>query len=188
MVGNKGGYVIINKALNNVYELAKNALTSGKPILWYENDTTCYYIDTITLSGTDIVLTKGGKTITIEADGDITETGNIQVEEKHLYKHHITVGIDIVYEIYNNNATEYDFDTFLQYCKDLSTSSTGKGLYSLENEFSPEDSRIIKMFGYNNDTSYFIKSITAKNNNSFTYFSTTISKPITFVDTVTQII
>ena len=83
MVLNKGGYVIINKALNNVYELAYNALISGKPILWYENYTTCYYIDTITLSGTDVVLTKGGKTILIEIDGTITETGDIQ---PHLYQ------------------------------------------------------------------------------------------------------
>lgn len=88
MVGNKGGYVIINKALDNVYELAKNALTSGKPILWYETNTECYYIDTATLSGTDIVLTKGAKTITIEADGDITEVGDIQPSgsEQHLYE------------------------------------------------------------------------------------------------------
>ena len=58
-------------------ELATSALTSGKPILWYESNTECYFIDTITLSGTDIILTKGGKTITIENDSDITEVGDI---------------------------------------------------------------------------------------------------------------
>lgn len=88
MVLNKGGYVIINKALDNVYELANNALTSGKPILWYEDENTCYYIDTISKSGTDIILTKGGKTITIENDGDITETGDIQ---NHLYQYYIMI-------------------------------------------------------------------------------------------------
>lgn len=74
----KGGYLIISKDDANIYAKLQDALTNGKPVLFYENDTTCYYIDTIALSGDDIVLTKGSKTITIEADGDITETGGIQ--------------------------------------------------------------------------------------------------------------
>lgn len=74
----KGGYLIISKDDANIYAKLQDALTNGKPVLFYENDTTCYYIDTIALSGDDIVLTKGGKTITIEADGDITENGDIQ--------------------------------------------------------------------------------------------------------------
>ena len=98
MVLNKGGYVMINKAQDNVYELATSALTSGKPILWYESDTECYFIDTITLSGTDIILTKGGKTITIENDGDITESGSIQPTEKTLYQHSVLIkGKDVNY-------------------------------------------------------------------------------------------
>lgn len=81
----KGGYLIINKDDANIYAKLQDALTNGKPVLFYENDTTCYYIDTIALNGADIVLTKGGKTITIEADGDITESGNIQ---NHLYNYY----------------------------------------------------------------------------------------------------
>jgi len=75
MVLNKGGYVMINKAQDNVYELAKSALTSGKPILWYESNTECYFIDTITLSGTDIILTKGGKTIIINDTNSVSSEG-----------------------------------------------------------------------------------------------------------------
>lgn len=72
-----GGYVMVSKNDTKLYEKLNNALTLGKPVLWYENANTCYYIDTITRSGTNIILTKGGKTITIESDGDITESGNI---------------------------------------------------------------------------------------------------------------
>ena len=89
-----GGYLMVSKSDTNLYAKLNNALTVGKPILWYEDETTCYYIDTITKSGTDIILTKGGKTITIESDGTITEVGNIQPsggggDEVHLYKHFI---------------------------------------------------------------------------------------------------
>ena len=68
---------MVSKTDTKLYEKLNNALTIGKPVLWYEDENTCYYIDTITKSGTDIVLTKGGKTITIESDGDITESGDI---------------------------------------------------------------------------------------------------------------
>lgn len=72
-----GGYFIINKTDKNVYEKALSAVTDGKPILWYEDDTTCYYIDTITLSGTTVIMTKGSLTISIANTGTITESGSI---------------------------------------------------------------------------------------------------------------
>lgn len=75
-----GGYLMVSKTDTNLYTKLNNALTLGKPVLWYEDDNTCYYIDTITKSGTDIILTKGDKTITIESDGDITEVGDIQLK------------------------------------------------------------------------------------------------------------
>jgi len=68
---------MVSKADTNLYEKLNKALTLGKPVLWYEDENTCYYIDTISKSGTDIILTKGGKTITIESDGDITESGDV---------------------------------------------------------------------------------------------------------------
>lgn len=72
-----GGYLMVSKADTNLYEKLNKALTLGKPVLWYEDENICYYIDTITKSGTDIILTKGGKTITIENDGNITEVGDV---------------------------------------------------------------------------------------------------------------
>lgn len=133
MVLNKGGYVIINKALDNVYELAKNALTSGKPILWYETNTECYFIDTLTLSGTDIILTKGGKTITIESDGDITETGSITPQEKFLYKHSIKFQGLLLFDILNASEDELTYDDIAQYLVDngYKTSSNENLVYSV---------------------------------------------------------
>ena len=81
-----GGYIMIKASDANIYLEASKALTIGKPILFYENDTTCYYIDTIILDGTNIVLTKGGKTITIANDNTITSVGDIQ---NHLYQYNI---------------------------------------------------------------------------------------------------
>lgn len=129
MVLNKGGYVMINKAQDNVYELATSALTSGKPILWYESNTECYFIDTITLSGTDIILTKGGKTITIESDGDVTESGNIQPSGSILYRHIIELKVD-----------EHNLDnTFIEIINDKSNAMTLddiKSSISIINTFS----------------------------------------------------
>lgn len=89
---NKGGYYLINKNDANIYEKCVLAITQGKPILWYEDDITAYYIDTMSggevtseiiddeevFTYGDVILTKGGKTITITYENVVTETGNIQ--------------------------------------------------------------------------------------------------------------
>ena len=87
----KGGYYIINKTDNDIYARLQKALSQGKPILFYEDENTCYYIDSIsggeitteivddeeiTTYG-DIVLTKGGKTITITYENVVTELGDV---------------------------------------------------------------------------------------------------------------
>ena len=77
-----GGYLMVSKTDTDLYKKLNNALTLGKPVLFYEDATTCYYIDTISKSGDDIVLTKGGKTITITDANVVTESGDIQA---HLY-------------------------------------------------------------------------------------------------------
>lgn len=75
MTNLKGGYVLININDSNIYNACNDALTNGKPILLYEDDNTCYYIDSISKSGDDIILTKGGKTFTITDANVVTETG-----------------------------------------------------------------------------------------------------------------
>lgn len=83
-----GGYVMLDKADSDIYAKASGALKGGKPILWYEDKDTCYFIDSISKSGDDIVLTKGGKTITITSANAVTESGNIQ---QHFYQYRVYI-------------------------------------------------------------------------------------------------
>lgn len=135
-----GGYIMVSKTDTDLYKKLNNALTLGKPVLFYENDTTCYYIDTISLDGTDIVLTKGGKTITIEADGDITETGDIQ---NHLYMYYsnyfdITTTDSDYQEIYLT-FTIYSEKDLSELINKLNTNATYNDLVDFINEFKQID-------------------------------------------------
>lgn len=117
-----GGYIIISKNQADTYALSLKALELGKPVLFYEDDTTCYYIDTISKSGTDIVLTKGGKTITIESDGNITETGEVY---KKLYYHPLIIfgtsdKFNLSACIINDNNTLITKDTLIDTIKNFS--------------------------------------------------------------------
>lgn len=80
-----GGYSIIKKGDANIYASLEKALTNGKPILFYEDENTCYYIDTISKSGDNIILTKGGKTITITDANVVTEIGAIDGYKKYQF-------------------------------------------------------------------------------------------------------
>ena len=109
MTNLKGGYILINKGDANIYASLENALTSGKPVLFYEDANTCYYIDTISQSGDDIVLTKGGKTITITDANVVTEVGDIQ---NHLYKYRFNVSDTYVTFV---STKLYKFETNKEY-------------------------------------------------------------------------
>ena len=39
-----GGYVMLDKADSDIFAKASGALQAGKPILWYEDKNTCYFI------------------------------------------------------------------------------------------------------------------------------------------------
>lgn len=135
-----GGYLMVSKTDTNLYTKLNNALTLGKPVLWYEDDNTCYYIDTITKSGTDIVLTKGGKTITVESDGDITESGTIQPQSGS------TKYLHTIYGYANFNCND-DVATFT-FLSDSSTPITLEQLFEYLNTH-----RDIKIQTYGIDTS-----------------------------------
>ena len=84
-----GGYSIIKKDDANIFAKVNDALTNGKPILFYEDDKNCYYIDTMEKTGTDsIALTKGGLTIVITSGNVVTELGSIQ---NHLYSNNVYI-------------------------------------------------------------------------------------------------
>ena len=131
-----GGYIIINKDDANIYAKVTEALINGKPILFYENDTTCYYIDTIALSGDDIVLTKGGKTITITSANAVSEIGSIQ---NHLYL--LTIKDSDAYVQFF--TTEKIEDYTIEDASDFSNADINY-LKSLKNKFKSNAS----MFGY----------------------------------------
>ncbi|MBR6518025.1 MAG: hypothetical protein IKT40_14425 [Bacilli bacterium] len=109
-----GGYLMVSKTDTELYKKLNNALTLGKPVLFYEDATTCYYIDTISKSGDDIVLTKGGKTITITDANVVTESGDIQPSESELYEHTLLLYGEkysnksnyFILKIYSNDNTE----------------------------------------------------------------------------------
>ena len=82
------GYVVINlNDTEKIYSKALKVLASGKPVLVMD-DPQVYYADTITMSGDDVVITKGGKTITITDANAVSSIGNIQ---KHLWYHGLNI-------------------------------------------------------------------------------------------------
>lgn len=72
-----GGYVMIDlNDTNNIYSRAKDAIGCGKPIMVFD-DPKCYYADSIKLVDDDVVITKGGKTITINDANAVSSEGEI---------------------------------------------------------------------------------------------------------------
>lgn len=87
----KGGYTILDLESSTIYADSVKALDSNKPVVVYDTNKP-YFADTIVLDGTNVVITKGGKTITIANDNTITNVGDIQ---NHLYDHNITLTISV---------------------------------------------------------------------------------------------
>ena len=79
-----GGYSILDLTDANVSAQANACYNQDKPVLVYGANGERYFADTITKSGTSIIITKGGKTITIANDNTITNVGDIQ---NHLYRY-----------------------------------------------------------------------------------------------------
>lgn len=83
-----GGYSILDLTDANVSVQANICYNQDKPVLVYGANGERYFADTIEKVGTSIIITKGGKTITIANDNTITNVGNIQ---NHLYRYAITL-------------------------------------------------------------------------------------------------
>ena len=86
-----GGYSILDLTDANVSAQANACYNQDKPVLVYGANGERYFADTITKSGTSIIITKGGKTITIANDNTITNVGDIQVLAHHLYEYLINI-------------------------------------------------------------------------------------------------
>ena len=77
------GYVFLDLTKSNVYGRALKVLGADKPVVIKDGSGSPYFVDSMALDGTNVVITKGGKTITIANDNTITNVGDIQ---NHLYK------------------------------------------------------------------------------------------------------
>lgn len=72
-----GGYVIVTHDDANIYKKVASAYENGKPILFYDDDKKCYYIDSIE-KGVDIyTLVKGGKTFEVTSNNTLSSTGEV---------------------------------------------------------------------------------------------------------------
>lgn len=89
-----GGYAIVSHDDIDIYSKVKGAFENHKPILFYDDDNTCYFIDTIKKNDDgDYILTKGGKTFTVTTNNTLSSEGEIQVIDKHLYRYCINMSI-----------------------------------------------------------------------------------------------
>ena len=79
------GYVFLDLTKSNVYSKALKVLGTDKPVVIKDGSGSPYFVDSLTLDGTNVVITKGGKTITIANDNTITNVGDIQ---NHLYRYY----------------------------------------------------------------------------------------------------
>ena len=84
------GYVTLDLASNKIYNESLNAIKSGKPVMVVDAPNV-YFADTIKVATIDddkvVVITKGGKTITINDANAVSSEGTIQpsTSENHLY-------------------------------------------------------------------------------------------------------
>lgn len=110
-----GGYSILDLTDANVSAQANACYNQDKPVLVYGANGERYFADTITKSGTSIIITKGGKTITIANDNTITSEGDIQ---NHLWSYTICLDstdygftINLPFDLGTKNVTINDDDS-----------------------------------------------------------------------------
>lgn len=85
------GYVFLDLTKTNVYAKALKVLESGKPVVVKDGSGAPYFVDSMNVDGTNVVITKGGKTVTIANDNTITSVGDVQ---NHLYNNICKINFD----------------------------------------------------------------------------------------------
>ena len=116
------GYVFLDLTKTNVYAKALKVLESGKPVVVKDGSGAPYFVDSMNVDGTNVVITKGGKTITIANDNTITSVGDVQ---NHLYTHNITLQVSVTgdsisdmyltFTIIDTNSVKMDLDEVKSY-------------------------------------------------------------------------
>ena len=92
MATKKGGYLIID-VLALTYSIALESLRCDKPLLIINDSTyTPYYADGVEIDGSEnVIIHKGGRTISVAPDGTITATGSIAPSvSAELYEHSLS--------------------------------------------------------------------------------------------------
>lgn len=170
-----GGYVMIKSSDSEIYSKVKKAIEIGKPILFYENDTTCYYIDSASIVSTDVVLTKGGKTITIDSSNNVVSSGDIQ---NHLYANNIR--LDCI-----DSSTNSVYLTMQIISKEkLETLDSVKNY--IKNNTDYGDSKTLLINGYNSDSNVTFSYIGyLSNDNSFKLCGNDDNEETITIDSVT---
>ena len=80
-----GGYAIISHDDVNIFNKIDSAYKAQKPILFYDDDKNCFYVDSVKVNGDgDYEFTKGGKTWTVTDNNTLSSEGQIQ-EKIHEY-------------------------------------------------------------------------------------------------------
>lgn len=111
------GYVTLDLASNKIYNESLGAIKSGKPVMVVDAPNV-YFADTIAISGDDVVITKGGKTITINDANAVSSEGEIQ--PSHLYMY-VGDSSDLSFQGESvSNSNYYKFVTTLDNLKKLS--------------------------------------------------------------------
>lgn len=107
-----GGYSILDLNDTNVYAQALICAKQNKPVLVYD-DPERYFADTIAISGDDVVITKGGKTITITDANSVSSVGDIQEKIPHFYLY-VTNEFEDEYEFVFNAVVMSSIDNLSQ--------------------------------------------------------------------------
>lgn len=152
-----GGYSILDLADTNVYNQALICAKQNKPVLVYD-DPLRYYADTIAIdtdNDNNVVITKGGKTITINDNNSVSSVGEIQPSSEGSTIHYYAL-------YYSSESTNIDLkltsDKSL-ILNDLTTRDLRKYLVSVDYT-RPSESGVIIGFGFYTDSyNLYIKAI-----------------------------
>lgn len=177
-----GGYSILDLADANVYAQALICAKQNKPVLVYDNPER-YFADTITIdtdNDDNVVITKGGKTITITDANSVSSEGTIQYIASKLFRHFISIttaeasGGYITIDIICDKDTAFTLETLYEYGNTIGEKYiNANGVFSAYNiknikaVIFKEDS--LYLFGDNGGTSYG-DSTYALNSGNFSNF------------------
>ena len=81
-----GGYAIISHDDINIFNKIDSAYKAQKPILFYDDDKTCFYVDSVKVNGDgDYEFTKGGKTWTVTDNNTLSSEGKVKPQTLYTY-------------------------------------------------------------------------------------------------------